>query len=189
MILSLLILSVLLLQQPSIHAELLQKGSYKSIPYSASGLKLRETVIPASGPSVRTDFVGNLIYRDGLLGRILVDGGASPATLVTQVVLPAGIITTTLPNPFRFGGKERLDAGGLDLYDFGARHYTPALPRWMTMDPLAEKYYGVSPYVYCAGNPVNYVDPFGLDIVIRGSDSTSVTIFTTTINKDKHVIH
>ena len=47
-------------------------------------------------------------------------------------------------------------------YDFGARRYTPAIPRWTTIDPLAEKYYSVSPYVYCAGNPVNLVDPFGL---------------------------
>jgi len=29
------------------------------------------------------------------------------------------------------------------------------------MDPLAEKYYSVSPYVYCAGNPVNLVDEGG----------------------------
>ena len=95
-----------------------------------------------------------------------------------------GIIQTVMDSPYRFGGKERLDESGLALYDFGARHYTTTLPRWLTMDPLAEKYYGVSPYVYCAGNPGNYADPFGLDIVIRGSDSTSVTIFTTTINKE-----
>ncbi len=29
------------------------------------------------------------------------------------------------------------------------------------IDPMAEKYYGISPYAYCAGNPVNYVDPDG----------------------------
>jgi hypothetical protein len=32
------------------------------------------------------------------------------------------------------------------------------------MDPLAEKYYSVSPYVYCANNPVKYVDLDGRDI-------------------------
>lgn len=31
------------------------------------------------------------------------------------------------------------------------------------MDPLAEKYYSISPYAYCAGNPVNIVDPDGAD--------------------------
>ena len=33
------------------------------------------------------------------------------------------------------------------------------------MDPLAEKYYGVSPYAYCGNNPVRYVDPDGRKIV------------------------
>ena len=31
------------------------------------------------------------------------------------------------------------------------------------MDPLAEKYPGISPYAYCKGNPVNFVDPDGRD--------------------------
>jgi hypothetical protein len=33
--------------------------------------------------------------------------------------------------------------------------------RWMTMDPLAEKYYHISPYAYCVGDPVNLADPDG----------------------------
>ena len=33
--------------------------------------------------------------------------------------------------------------------------------RFTTMDPLAEKYPGISPYSYCKGNPVNFVDPDG----------------------------
>ena len=33
--------------------------------------------------------------------------------------------------------------------DFDARHYSPALTRWLTPDPLSEKYYGISPYAYC----------------------------------------
>lgn len=45
--------------------------------------------------------------------------------------------------------------------DFGARQYSPALRRWLVPDPLSEKYYGISPYAYCAGDPVNLVDPDG----------------------------
>ena len=63
--------------------------------------------------------------------------------------------------PYRFSGKESLTRVGLPLYDFGARMYSPSNTRWMTIDPLAEKYYHISPYVYCAGNPVNLVDPDG----------------------------
>ena len=38
---------------------------------------------------------------------------------------------------------------------------SPALRRWMTPDPLAEKLYGTSPYAFCNSNPVNFVDPDG----------------------------
>ena len=61
-----------------------------------------------------------------------------------------------------FTGKE--DQGpdfGTAYTDFGARQYSPALRRWLVPDPLSEKYYGVSPYAYCAGDPVNMLDPDG----------------------------
>ena len=61
-----------------------------------------------------------------------------------------------------FTGKEDQKADFyVDYTDFGARQYSPVLRRWLTPDPLSEKYYGISPYAYCAGNPVNYVDPDG----------------------------
>ena len=50
---------------------------------------------------------------------------------------------------------------GTGYTDFGARQYSPALRRWMTTDPLSEKYYGISPYAFCNNNPVNFVDPDG----------------------------
>ena len=59
--------------------------------------------------------------------------------------------------------------------DFGARHYSPTLHRWLVPDPLSENYYDASPYSYCAGDPVNLVDPDGMIIRIwyyQGSDYT-----------------
>ena len=46
---------------------------------------------------------------------------------------------------------------------FGARYYDPVACSWTGEDPLAEKYYGISPYTYCAGNPVNLIDSEGRD--------------------------
>ena len=61
--------------------------------------------------------------------------------------------------PYRFNGKELDTETG--LYYYGARYYNPSTALWLGVDPLASKYPGVSPYVYCVGNPVKYVDPDG----------------------------
>ena len=63
--------------------------------------------------------------------------------------------------PFKYGSKEFVEMHGLDEYDSEARWYYPALMRTTTQDPLAEKYYDISPYAWCANNPVNLVDPDG----------------------------
>ncbi len=63
--------------------------------------------------------------------------------------------------PYRFNGKESQKFAGLPYLDYGARYYHPLSSRWTTMDPMAEKYYSVSPYAFCSGNPVNFVDVDG----------------------------
>jgi len=67
-------------------------------------------------------------------------------------------------NRYKFGGKETLEPVNLDMLDFGARFYDPRIARWNTQDPLAEKYFSLSPYNYCAGNPITLVDPTGMSM-------------------------
>ena len=50
---------------------------------------------------------------------------------------------------------------GLDMYDYGARFYDPSICRFNTMDPMCEKYYHLSPYIYCGNNPIKYIDVKG----------------------------
>ena len=50
---------------------------------------------------------------------------------------------------YKFNGMEWQDELDLNHYDFGARNYDLALGRWMNVDPLAEKFLSISPYVYC----------------------------------------
>jgi RHS repeat-associated protein len=73
--------------------------------------------------------------------------------------------------PYRYNGKELEAMNGLNEYDYGARRRETGIPVWTTMDPLAEKYYGVSPYVYCAGNPIYYVDPDGMKVIYNQNES------------------
>ncbi len=71
--------------------------------------------------------------------------------------------TATISQNYLFGGKEIDRMNGLDWYDFGARAQDPLLGRFMSIDPLCEKYYSISPYVYCNNNPINLIDPNGMD--------------------------
>ena len=80
--------------------------------------------------------------------------------------------TTLNPDlqPYKYNGKEFETMHGRNAYDYGARLYDPLLPTWDRMDPLCEKYYHISPYAYCANDPVNKTDLDGL--VIREYDDT-----------------
>ena len=105
-----------------------------------------------------TDHLGNNRLVTDASGTILQTNHYDPY----GESLPAGASVDS-GNPYKWGNKE-YDVF-LGSYDFGARYYTPAstaIPRWTTMDPLCEKYYSISPYAYCAGNPVNLVDPDGM---------------------------
>ena len=72
-------------------------------------------------------------------------------------------------NRYRFNGKEEQSFAGLPYIDYGARMYDPCTARWISQDPLAEKYCSVSPYAFCNNNPVNIIDPDGMDWYIFSS--------------------
>ena len=68
--------------------------------------------------------------------------------------------------PYKYNGKEFVEMHGLDEYDSKARWYYPAICRTTTMDPLAETYYGTSPYAWCGNNPINKIDVNGDSILL-----------------------
>ena len=107
-------------------------------------------------------------------------------------VWTAGTSTPQSALRYRFGGKEIAGqkasasalagipaaAAGSPYLDFGARLYDPRTAAWLSQDPMAEKYYPISPYAYCAGNPISLIDEDGLDFVLFGANESSI-IFRT----------
>ena len=66
--------------------------------------------------------------------------------------------------------------------------YDPTIARWMSVDPLAEKYYPVGQYVYCAGNPVNLLDTDGQIVRLannyKGAIENIAKIVATTLGSE-----
>ena len=93
-------------------------------------------------------------------------GKRIPVTNSVAEPVEATTQSATSPDRWLFSGKESQSFlyANIPLLDFGARMYNPAIARWTTADPLSEKYYGISPYVYCLGNPISIIDPNGMDI-------------------------
>ena len=75
----------------------------------------------------------------------------------------AGANTNATLQRYKYNGKELDLMHGLKWYDYGARMYDPILLTWNGIDPMCEDYYPISPYAYCANNPVNRFDPDGRD--------------------------
>ena len=72
--------------------------------------------------------------------------------------------------PYKYGAKELDRMHGLDLYDSQTRWYDSLLGRTSTMDPLAEKYYSLSPYLWCAGNIVRKLNKRPMRTTFKGNE-------------------
>jgi RHS repeat-associated protein len=65
----------------------------------------------------------------------------------------------TANSSYTFSAKEKDFETGLS--HFGSRYYSSDLSIWLSVDPQSDKYPSLSPYTYCADNPVKLVDPNG----------------------------
>ena len=68
----------------------------------------------------------------------------------------------TANSTYTFSAKEKDVETGLSY--FGSRYYSSDLSVWLSVDPMSDKYPSLSPYTYCADNPVKLVDPNGEEI-------------------------
>ncbi len=62
---------------------------------------------------------------------------------------------------YRYNGKEKDEESG--LYNYGMRYYAPWMCRFVSVDPLAGKNPDKTPYHYASNNPINRIDPSGME--------------------------
>src|SRR5690606_7900335 len=125
------------------------------------------------------DHLGNvrLTYRDGYKNHPTEENPKNGTIEVTEIIeennyYPFGLkhkgyneladYSATNKYKYAYSGMEWQPELGLDLYDFGARNYDPAIGRWLNVDPLAEEFAGWTPYHYVHNNPINLIDPTGM---------------------------
>ena len=167
-------------------------GSTISYLYSADGVKLR-TIHKIGSTTTTTYYCNNVVYENGVQKLLLTEEGylslndskyhynlkdhqGNNRVVINQNgnveetnhYYPFGGVFASSQNvqPYKYNGKELDTKKGLNWYDYGARQYDAAIGRFTTMDPMTEKYYAVSPYTYCINNPIKYIDPNGMTLVI-----------------------
>ena len=95
-------------------------------------------------------------------------------------------------NKYAYNGKEWNDDFGLGWNDYGARFYTADAPRWVSIDPLAEKYSSFNPYAYTYNNPIGYFDIDGREgvpvIMIPSSFGAPTMIYPSLQKHQWHTI-
>ena len=153
-----------------------------------SATEMEISIIP-SVPLVETDIIdyqGDNIYRNGALERTLTPNGymvndtvyyyvkdyqgnvrsvvrEDGAVVESNEYYPYGGLFSAIPSvqPYKYGAKELDRTHGLDWYDSQARFYDSILLRTNSMDKKAGDYTWLSPYLWCAANPIKFVDPTG----------------------------
>ena len=129
--------------------------SMRQAPRRSAGYAAIHPVPPLKGlPGTRATDVS---YR------ALAPGGAGigrrVCTGTSESRLTAHYSLLTANSTYTFSAKERDPETGLSY--FGSRYYSSDLSVWLSVDPMASKYPSLSPYTYCANNPIKLVDPNG----------------------------
>ena len=159
-------------------------GSSITYTYAADGTKLR-TVHKIGSTTTTTDYCGHVIYENNTAKLLLTEEGyvslndnkyhyylkdhqgnnrvvinQSGSVEETNHYYPFGGVFASTNNVqhYKYNGKEYDGRKGLNWYDYEARHYDAALGRFIMIDPLTERYYFTSSYIYCLDNPIKFVD-------------------------------
>jgi len=118
------------------------------------------------------DHLGNVCVTFDSNGSVKQEDSYYPFGLTIKALHAGGSDNKNLYN-----GKELQDEFGFAMYDYGARQQDPQTGRFWAIDPLAESYADISPYTFCAGDPINSADPTGCYVEGWVGEQTGVGVF------------
>ncbi len=118
-------------------------------------------------PLVRITTSALRFYQTDALGSVIALTDETGTVRTTYTYDPFGNVTISgesSDNPFQYTGREN---DGTGLYYYRARYYSPELQRFISEDPIGLEG-GINLYAYVGNNPVNFVDPLGLEMLLLG---------------------
>ena len=175
-------------------------GEEISYTYTSAGEKLREVYVDRDGTAIKTrNYYGEFEFTDGNLDRVQVEDGyvdknghyvmyvkdyqgnvlslMNAKTGTTPQFTdyypygqPMGLSYAPNANRHKFGGKEYTTEFGFASSDFGARLYSPLYGSFGSVDRKAGDFDHLSPYSYCAGDPINFIDPTGEEVTLYATE-------------------
>lgn len=116
-------------------------------------LLLLAVSLPVWGSYYHPDHLGSAAW--------ITDGQGLPVQYIMYAPYGESLLNQqagTYDERYKFTGKERDVETGFDY--FGARYYWP-VGIWTSVDPLVDNFIDKTPYLYCEGNPIRFVDPDG----------------------------
>jgi RHS repeat-associated protein len=146
---------------PGLRAEISMGGTSSSTT-SFSGISTDLTYTPTS---ISVPYLH--IYNLGMRDTIFIDSvHIDSATYEPYHVLSS--ISSSDGYAYGFNGQMKVNewAGSGNHVDYGDRGYDTRTARWPTLDKLFKNYPSLSPYSFCADNPILFVDRGGQKIFI-----------------------
>ncbi len=132
---------------------------------------------------ISMDRNGSSYYHQDGLGSVIGLTNSSQVLLATYRYDAFGIISNqagSLANPYQFAGRESdIDS---QLYFYRARYYDSKLGRFISKDPLGTFLIQPNSYSYVSANPVNFIDPEGLE------QTPPLTLFQRFVNKHVKIV-
>jgi len=154
-------------------------------PVGAQDLVLGGATLSASGMYKVTVTPGGstlkLVYVGGGVGSVVVKPWTWTKSLLTPKNVPVLVCNETEDYRFGFNGQQKDNevAGIGNHLDFGARGLDTRIGKWWSVDPLASKYPGVSPYAAMNNNPILNKDEDGREPIkaLAGTVTMFMNVF------------